>query len=109
MNTLLYISRSTLPQARGPSEVEEIVRLAQARNQSIEVTGALVYSGAHFAQILEGPAAQLSDLMRSINLDVRHKDVTIVKSGPVGKRKFASWHLAYSGQSTFVDRNIRSI
>jgi hypothetical protein len=68
LESLLYISRSTLPQARGPSEVEEIVRLAQSRNQSIEVTGALVYSGAHFTRILEGPPAQLSDLMRSINL-----------------------------------------
>jgi hypothetical protein len=89
--------------------VDRIVQHAQSWNTSVGITGALVYSGPHFAQILEGPAVQLSALMGRIKLDARHRDATIIKSGSLSERKFAAWHMAYSGQSTYVDRHIRSL
>jgi hypothetical protein len=109
VETLLYISRSNLPEASGLADVKGIVQLAQSRNQSLGITGAIVYSGPHFAQILEGRIASLASLMQSIKSDVRHRDVTIIKHAPLEKRKFAAWHMAYSGQFTYVDRHIRSL
>jgi hypothetical protein len=47
--------------------------------------------------------------MERIKLDPRHRDVLIVKCGPLGERRFGAWHMAYSGLSTFVDRLIRSL
>ena len=109
MESLLYISRSNLPGEQGAAEVDRIVQLAQARNRELEITGALLFSGAHFAQIIEGPATALNGLMNKIAADVRHKDLVMLQRSQITERTFARWNMAYSGQSSYVDRHIRML
>lgn len=103
IHALLYASRARVAGPEAAAAVADIVACSRVRNGRLGVTGALVYSGGHFAQALEGRKAAVAELMRSISRDPRHTDVTILADGPAPARRFADWSLAYSGPATFVD------
>lgn len=103
---LLYVSKALLPETGAEAAVADIVVTSRQRNARLQVTGALLYSGAHFAQMLEGARASVEELMASIGRDPRHCEISIVREGPVARARFAHWRLAYAGPSSFVDRTI---
>lgn len=104
--SLLYVSEATLCEPWGAEPVEGIVEVALERNAALDVTGALVFTGGHFAQVLEGTAANVEELMASIRRDKRHKAIAIVETKAIVRRLFADWSLAYTGSSSFVERHI---
>ena len=107
--SLLYVSCSTIsPRARA-QELQRIVNVAQAHNATMSVTGALVATTTHFAQILEGPQEAVAELMRRIRRDVRHKDIVVLSQTAIGGRRFPGWSLAYSGPATYMARKIKPI
>jgi hypothetical protein len=107
--SLLYVSRSSLEGSQEEAQVGEIIRIAVARNAELRVTGSLLFTGAHFAQVLEGPREAVADLMSSIEADSRHRDVTTVKTRTIGQRMFPDWAMAYSGRSPFLDRHLKPL
>jgi hypothetical protein len=106
---LVYVSRSELSIDGDIASVEEIVAVANARNAQLRVTGGLVYTETHFAQILEGPKAAIAELMTSIGRDQRHCDVTVVAEHRIAARRFPEWAMAYSGPSPFLDRHLKPL
>lgn len=107
--TWLYISVSALPADAYAMVLDAIVEVSRRRNADLGVTGALLFSGSRFAQLIEGPADSVAILRAAIERDVRHRNVTTIEAGAVDDRLFEGWSLAYSGQSTFVDRELRWI
>lgn len=103
LHALLYVSRGRIAGAAAAVAVEEIVRVSRLRNGALGVTGALLFSGGHFAQWLEGSHPAVEALMRSIARDPRHSEIAILETGPAAARRFPDWTLAYAGRSTFVD------
>src|SRR6476620_10563584 len=103
IHALLYVSRALVAGAAADAAVETIVRVSRDRNDALVVTGALLFSGGHFAQWLEGSRAGVEELMGSIARDPRHTDIAILQAGSVPARHFPDWTLAYAGRSTFVD------
>jgi hypothetical protein len=99
--SLVYVSKSLLPVGEAAAEIESIIAVATARNQAAGVTGALLYTGTRFAQLLEGDEGPLLDIMASIARDPRHTDVTILDQGGAVARRFSGWSLVY-GHSTFA-------
>jgi hypothetical protein len=104
--SLLYVSKA-IPAPDADDRVQAIVDVSIPRNASLDVTGALVFTGPHFAQVLEGPEEAVEELMVSIRRDARHRDVDVVESVEIPARRFTGWSLAYSGPSYFVDRHLR--
>lgn len=94
---LIYFSRSLL----GPrpeivaSAIWDIKTRSRRFNTQAGITGALYYSGSHFAQVLEGPREAVLPLIAAIVADTRHTDVTIVQEEMVSVRTFADWAIAY--------------
>lgn len=109
LSSLIYVSRSSLSLDGDAEATEVIVATSIARNSPLKVTGALVYTELSFAQVLEGPAAAIRELMRSISNDDRHGDVTIVAEQRVSTRTFGAWSMAYDGPSPFLDRHIKPL
>jgi hypothetical protein len=96
---LAYISKSNI---QGDNEavkieVEKILNVAQSNNPSIEVTGALLYSGGYFCQVIEGPEDALADLFENIQLDPRHNKITVLQFEPCVSRSFSNWSMAFAG------------
>lgn len=104
--TLVYLSRSTEQPSVANGCVEQIVATARARNPSLGLTGALLFTGEHFAQVLEGPTASIDRLMARIAKDPRHDQLMVVARQPIAERRFGQWSMAYSGPSQFVARHV---
>ena len=107
--SLVYVSRSCLALDGEADTVKQIVRTATARNKSLRVTGALIYTELYFAQMLEGPSHAVNELMSSIRRDARHSDVTVVAEHRQSMRRFENWAMAYGGPSPHLDRYIKPL
>jgi len=97
-----YISTSRLEIVHAADHVAEIVNISIPRNRSLDVTGALMFTGQHFSQYLEGSPAAIAELKQSILQDHRHEDVRTLAAGPHEDRRFLTWSLAYAGPSRFM-------
>lgn len=106
LSTLIYVSRSTEPPAVASVSVKQIVATSRARNPGLGLTGALLFTGEYFAQVLEGPAASIDRMIASIDRDSRHDQLIEVAREPIVDRRFSSWSMAYSGPSQFVARHV---
>ncbi|MBV9932183.1 MAG: BLUF domain-containing protein [Alphaproteobacteria bacterium] len=106
---LLYVSESCLAWPDDAHEVDDIVTNARARNEQLGVTGALIYTRTHFAQVLEGETAAIDAVMTSIRADARHRNLCVVADEALATRHFPDWTMAYSGPSFYVDRQIRPL
>lgn len=102
MHSLLYVSSRRLQPDAGVHDVDDIVTISRERNRSLRITGALVATPTHFAQILEGPAPAIDELMTSIHRDRRHYDIIVTPMEEKPRREFHRWSLAYHGDSTYV-------
>lgn len=102
MHRLIYVSESKLSGIATDAEVSQMVGLAQKRNAELNVTGALMFTGTHFAQVLEGPQSAIEELMISISRDLRHSSILITDKSRITSRQFPTWQLAYQGPSQFV-------
>jgi hypothetical protein len=80
-------------------ELRAIVATARGHNKSDNVTGALMYADASFAQVMEGPREVVERTFDRIVADNRHTDVTVLSFTPTQRRSFPDWPLAFFGQS----------
>ena len=94
ISTLLYVSQLALD---APVDaVASITRQARVRNEQDGVTGLLMFDGANFAQMIEGPADAISDLVERIRNDRRHRSIEVLSFGTrPWARRFADWKLGY--------------
>lgn len=76
----------------GDAEVGRIVEAAQRSNLGRGITGVLVFGRGVFFQWIEGPAAQLQDLIANLHSDPRHYDiVTLSQSEEERERLYPNW------------------
>lgn len=97
--TISYFSRSNLKGSieEVAAEVYNILKIAVERNSNLNVTGALLYSGGYFVQVLEGPEENVEEIFESIQNDIRHCDVSVINNGYLQKRSFSTWSMALAG------------
>jgi hypothetical protein len=91
--SLLYVSRMAVPDA---DEIDRICRQSQANNARDGITGLLVFDGAAFCQLVEGPRAPLEALRHRLEGDPRHVDMRVLHVGPSPARRFPTWRLGYA-------------
>jgi Sensors of blue-light using FAD len=109
MQRLLYVSESNIEALSADRTVSEIIERAQVKNAQIHVTGALIFTGQHFAQVLEGSPESISMLMAYIYNDPRHTNIVVFDKSPITQRQFPDWTMAYHGPAPFVSRHIAKL
>ena len=94
MKTLLYVS--DLADEAPPSVVAAITKRARANNRQYGIQGLLIFDGARFAQMLEGPAPAIDELLEKIGADQRHVNMRVLslREHPDADR-FAGWELGF--------------
>jgi len=95
---LIYSSAAT--ERMPKSKLYKILLGARSRNESLDVTGLLLFVNGVFLQILEGERDVVSALMKKISSDPRHSSVKVIQETDVEKRTFPSWRMAYVTPST---------
>jgi hypothetical protein len=89
---IFYVSRSLASR----EQVQAIVACARELNARRHVTGSLLYTGGHFAQVIEGPAATLAETMVAITADHRHDTVRTLVKGRLAERRYGDTRMAYT-------------
>lgn len=100
---LLYVSYATLG-ANQDASLAAILDWSRVYNPTVGISGALLFTGTRFAQILEGEAVEVHRLLANIRMDSRHADVVVLQEWPIQERLFQGWALAYAGPSDYVER-----
>ncbi len=103
---LTYVSESRIAADDVAAEIGSILAAAGERNRRDQVTGALLFTGTHFVQTLEGPAPVVAALLAGIERDPRHAGLCVIDRRAVAARGFSHWSLAYVGPSLFVARTV---
>src|ERR1700730_2662969 len=94
---LIYRSREVIAQVAPDAENEAglqrelraSVSTARCRNKDDNLTGALLFTGGGFAQVLEGRREIVERTFERIAADRRHTDVTVPKFTPTPPRSLS--------------------
>lgn len=99
---LIYCSRNVILQALPDTAMEDainaIVASARSANKANNITGALLFTGSGFAQVLEGPREVVERTFDRICADPRHADVTVLSFTPTERRCFPDWPMGFTAQ-----------
>jgi hypothetical protein len=109
LRSLLYTSRKTIPTDCESIEIANILAVASAHNLANGITGGLVNTRNAFAQLLEGPANAVDDLMSRISIDRRHENVRTLRLATITHRQLPGWSMAYSGAWTYVAKRVEPL
>ena len=97
----VYVSRAT--RAFSAAELYDIVRVAQNRNTTHGITGALLYADGYFAQCLEGDPFHVEERISVIRRDERHTDFDVRSTETVSSLIFPDHWMAMGGMLTLAD------
>ncbi len=87
---MFYVSRCLLTDIR---QVRDLHATCQRNNEKQGLTGLLLFTGGHFAQLLEGPEDTLSQLMWRIAQDPRHAAMRKLFAKPAASRSVKQWSM----------------
>lgn len=105
----LYVSRSRIQAANEGDAIERILAASRLHNEQHDVSGALVFSGTHFVQLLEGEQTSVEATFARIVEDPRHADIDVIAARPTAVRLFAGWSMAYRGRTRYVQGHIERL
>jgi len=95
--SLTYLSTATEPFSA--AELRDLLRTCREKNQTVEVTGMLLYAGGHFIQTLEGADEVVDETFARIERDPKHRDVFIALREPAESRSFPDWSMGFESLS----------
>jgi hypothetical protein len=96
LETFVYCSRAA--EGVDDAEVDRMVERSQRRNVARDITGVLVFGSGVFFQWIEGPPAQVKDLIASLHGDPRHYDiVSLDRSVEKRERLYPNWQMELVG------------
>jgi hypothetical protein len=114
---LVYVSVATRRLVE--QDLIDILRTARERNQSLGVTGMLLFRDGDFMQLLEGQESAVRDLYGHIARDTRHRNVIVLLEEFADERLFADWSMGFHtltpetaarvpGYTAFLDDPLRA-
>jgi hypothetical protein len=72
-------------------EIRQIRGAAEVAHRHADLTGLLVYTGAHFFQVIEGGTAEVEALMQRIRADTRHHSLRVLCRQDTPTRSYDTW------------------
>ena len=93
LHQILYVSAETHLHAQ--DDIDTLLEKSRKKNETLGVTGILIYYKKHFFQILEGNKEAIFDLFQTIRSDQRHMSVILVWDQPITERSFKHWSMAF--------------
>ncbi len=91
---LAYVSR--LRSGLSLTQIPRIVSICRANNEVNGISGVLLFTGADFAQLIEGEAKSVADLWARIRADKRHCDIARFLDEQAPSRWFPDWRVGFT-------------
>nr|WP_258391607.1 BLUF domain-containing protein [Stenotrophomonas maltophilia] len=73
--------------------LQQLVAEAVQFNESVDVTGTLLFDGSRFLQYLEGPEAGIKAAYMRVLAASSHSGIVELNRGRVGRRQFPHWRM----------------
>ena len=93
MLSVIYIS--VADPLIGEQDIAALLVQARRNNQRDALTGALIFNGHNFLQLLEGPADKVDACLAVIRSDARHSGMLEMRRRAIDERAFAEWTMLY--------------
>lgn len=93
MHHIIYKSYASKPMTL--LELMPILMQARVLNERHDITGALVYGGNQFMQLIEGEQTVITTLYQRICQDPRHERVVKLVDDAIEARSFTQWSMAF--------------
>ena len=90
---LAYVSVATAP--FDEAQLKLLLRQARTKNQTLDVTGMLLYADGTFFQVLEGVEKTVCTLYEQIRQDPRHTHCMLVHESGIATRNFPDWSMGF--------------
>ncbi|WP_354692000.1 diguanylate phosphodiesterase [Phytobacter sp. RSE-02] len=89
LTTLIYQSKSS--QNDIEFDLNNLIHNANIKNQSLRLTGVLIYNGEDFFQVIEGDEFEVDYIFNKIRADQRHQDIVELMRDYSPKRYFDNY------------------
>lgn len=89
---ILYISFS---ETQTKEDIFDILNQSRSNNQTLGLTGMLLYSDGIYCQLIEGESENIDFIIDRIFKDNRHSNISIVSDQHVNHRLFEDWEMAF--------------
>ena len=93
MFTLVYVSSAVSPFSK--SELADLLARSRANNESLGISGMLLYKDGNFMQVLEGEEKQVLALNAKISKDPRHHGMMVLLREHRTERTFSECSMAF--------------
>lgn len=93
MYTLVYVSSAVNPLTQ--AELAGLLAKSRANNESLGISGMLLYKDGNFMQVLEGEEKQVLALSAKISRDPRHHGLMVLLKEHQPERTFSEWSMAF--------------
>lgn len=90
---VIYVSQATQP--FDTSNLDALLALSRRNNETLGITGMLLYHEGDFVQILEGEEAAVREIYGRIVRDSRHARIILIDDSPVSEREFGDWSMGF--------------
>lgn len=105
LHYLIYTSRAKTPMAT--SDLLALLKVARSCNESLGLTGMLLYINTHsdlyqcgnFIQFLEGEKSTVLKIYEKIKVDNRHENMILLNEGWLKERNFSDWRMGFESIS----------
>lgn len=90
---LIYVSGATVPFS--DEDFLDLLAGARETNESLGVSGILMFRDGSFLQVLEGPSTAVDQLFETIQNDPRHSRLLVVQRSEIKEREFEGQPMAF--------------
>ena len=105
VHQLVYISAAE--HEFSEKELQELLAKARKNNESLEITGMLLFHEGSFIQALEGNKASVEQLYEKIGQDPRHSETRVIFRGELEERDFDSWSMGFYRSNQSSSENLK--
>lgn len=77
------------------AQLGKLLQGARKFNESVGVSGALLYNDGSFFQYIEGPTNSVAEVYDRIKAASQHKNIIQLLAGPCQSLHFTKWHMGF--------------
>ena len=93
----------------GEQDIAALLVQARRNNQRDALTGALIFNGHNFLQLLEGPGDKVDACLAVIRNDPRHSGMVEIRRREIAERAFAEWTMLYDPEFRSHDDDLARV
>jgi hypothetical protein len=101
----IYISSAAIRMSA--ADLAKLLEKSRENNKKRGITGMLLYRNGEFMQVIEGPAAKIEDLLKTLEKDKRHWGMQILHRSVIPERRFSQWQMGFRDLSGVNLKDLR--